>query len=130
MAMTKRPEDSWHFARPALARKYVDTFEVGLISAQALFAPRRMGKSEFLEKDLTPAARLAGYLCAYLNLWDSREKPRLALVSALTAARSSRGSACLLKRLEHPLKRVKATAKVAFECERPLTAPSTRPCTH
>jgi hypothetical protein len=37
-----------HFARPELAQKYLQTFQVGLISAQALFAPRRMGKSEFL----------------------------------------------------------------------------------
>jgi hypothetical protein len=31
--MVKVPDDSWHFARPALAKKYIDTFEVGLISA-------------------------------------------------------------------------------------------------
>ena len=43
--------DPWHFARPELAQKYLQTFEIGLISAQALFAPRRMGKSEFLEQD-------------------------------------------------------------------------------
>jgi hypothetical protein len=49
--MTKAADDSWHFAQPALAKKSIDTFEVGLISAQALFAPRPMGKSEFLEKD-------------------------------------------------------------------------------
>jgi hypothetical protein len=73
MAMAKVPDDSWHFARPTLAGKYIATFEVGLISAQALFAPWRMGKSEFLEKDLIPAARSAEYLCAYLNLWDSRQ---------------------------------------------------------
>jgi hypothetical protein len=114
MAMIKVPDDSWHFARPVLAKKYIDTFEVGLISAQALFAPRRMGKSEFLEKDLIPAARSAGYVCAYLNLWDSREQPRLALVRALTAARSSRGSARLLKRLKHPLRKIKATAKLGL----------------
>jgi hypothetical protein len=42
--MTKAADDSWHFAQPALAKKSIDTFEVGLISAQALFAPRRMGK--------------------------------------------------------------------------------------
>jgi hypothetical protein len=46
MAMVKVPDDSWHFARSALAKKYIDTFEVGLISAQALFAPRRRGESE------------------------------------------------------------------------------------
>jgi hypothetical protein len=55
--MPKSKSDPWHFARPELAEKYLRTFQIGLISAQALFAPRRMGKSEFLEQDLTPSAR-------------------------------------------------------------------------
>jgi len=63
------------FARPELAQKHLQTFEIGLISAQALFAPRRMGKSEFLEQDLIPAAQKSGLLTAYLNVWDAREHP-------------------------------------------------------
>jgi len=42
-----------------------------------------MGKSEFLEKDLVPAAKKSGLLTAYLNLWDARENPRAALISVL-----------------------------------------------
>ncbi|MFL6603464.1 MAG: hypothetical protein ACJ8R9_19345 [Steroidobacteraceae bacterium] len=78
--MSKSKPDPWHFARPELAQKYLQTFEIGLISAQALFAPRRMGKSEFLEQDLIPAAQKSGLLTAYLNLWDAREHPRGALL--------------------------------------------------
>lgn len=59
--MMKSKSDPWHFARPGLAKKYLQTFEIGLISAQALFAPRRMGKSEFLEQDLIPAAQKSGH---------------------------------------------------------------------
>lgn len=59
--MLKNTADPWHFARPELARKYLRTFEIGLISAQALFAPRRMGKSEFLERDLIPEAQAAAF---------------------------------------------------------------------
>ena len=81
--MSNTTQDPWHFARPELARQYLQTFQVGLISAQALFAPRRMGKSEFLEKDLVPAAKKSGLLTAYLNLWDARENPRAALISVL-----------------------------------------------
>jgi len=58
--MSKSKPDPWHFARPELAQKYLQTFRIGLISAQALFAPRRMGKSEFLEQDLIPAAEKSG----------------------------------------------------------------------
>src|SRR5713101_5881944 len=60
--MSRSRPDPWHFARPELAQKYLQTFEIGLISAQALFAPRRMGKSEFLEQDLIPAAQKSGLL--------------------------------------------------------------------
>jgi hypothetical protein len=81
--MPKSKPDPWHFARPELAQRYLQTFQIGLISAQALFAPRRMGKSEFLEQDLIPAAQKSGLLTAYLNLWDAREHPRGALISAL-----------------------------------------------
>jgi hypothetical protein len=104
--------DPWHFARPELARKYLQTFEIGLISAQALFAPRRMGKSEFLEQDLIPAAQKSGLLTEYLNLWDAREHPRGAVISALARAGSPRGLSAPIKKLKGPLKKVKASAKV------------------
>ena len=38
----------WLFARPELAQQYLQVFEFGLISATALYARRRMGKTEFL----------------------------------------------------------------------------------
>lgn len=59
------------FARPELADRYLRIFDVGLTSARALFAKRRMGKSAFLEQDLIPAARGAGYVTVYLK---GREK--------------------------------------------------------
>jgi len=49
--------DEVEVRRPALAKSYL-----GLISAQpgrslAMFAPRRVGKTYFLDHDLAPAAR-------------------------------------------------------------------------
>lgn len=110
--MAKTKLDPWHFARPSLAKKFIDSFEIGLVSAHALFAPRRMGKSEFLEQDLIPAAKKAGYLTAYLNLWDAREQPRLALINALTSAKNSRAGPAILKVPKSPLKKAKASVKV------------------
>ena len=120
--MTKSKADPWHFARPELAQRYLQTFRVGLISAQALFAPRRMGKSEFLEQDLIPAAQKSGLLTAYLNLWDAREHPRGALVSTLARASTPRGLAALMKKLRAPLKKVKASAKISGLAEGSLEA--------
>ena len=63
----------------------------GLTSAWRLFARRRMGKSEFLEHDLLPAALRAGYLAAYTNLWDDTEHPGQALATAIVLAVQPRG---------------------------------------
>lgn len=104
--------DPWHYARPRLAAQYLAQFDIGLISAVALFARRRMGKSEFLEQDLIPAAQEAGYLTAYLNLWDARSYPEEALKQVLTQALAPRGWAKLSQRLRRPVRSVKAKASM------------------
>ena len=114
--------DPWHYPRPELAAKYLQVFDVGLSSARALFAKRRMGKSEFLEQDLIPAARDAGYLTVYLNLWDARSQPGPAFLAAFTRALKPTGLRKLAKSLKRPLKSVKASAKVAGMAEGSLEA--------
>lgn len=44
--------DPWHFPRTELAKQILGMFETGLASSLTFFAPRRMGKTEFLRKDL------------------------------------------------------------------------------
>jgi hypothetical protein len=105
--------DPWHYSRPELAEKYLKVFDVGLTSARALFAKRRMGKSEFLEQDLIPAARKLGYITVYLNLWDARSHPKAALLLAFTRALEPTGLSKLAKTLKRPLKNIKASAKIA-----------------
>lgn len=73
----------WHYARPELAEKYLNLFALGLLSARCLFARRRMGKTEFLEKDFVPAAKNEGYVTAYVNLWRLQTDPATAIVSEL-----------------------------------------------
>jgi hypothetical protein len=87
-----------------------------------LFAKRRMGKSEFLEQDLLPAARANGYLTAYVNLWDAREHPAPSLLSALILAIEPKGFSKLVKTLNTPLKKIKASAKVSGLAEGSLEA--------
>ena len=115
-------KDPWHYPRPKLAEKYLKVFEIGLIAAQGLFAKRRMGKSEFLEKDLLPAARRQGYFTAYVNLWDAREHLASSLIAALTLSFEPRGMAKLVKTLKTPLKKVKASAKFTALAEGSLEA--------
>lgn len=122
MARITSTADPWHFPRPALAERYLRAFDVGLTSARALFAKRRMGKSEFLEQDLIPAAREAGYLTVYLNLWDARGQPEPAFLAALMRALKPSGLGRLAKSLKGPLKRLKASAKLGPVVEGSLEA--------
>jgi hypothetical protein len=120
--------DPWHFARSDLARAYLDAFDLKLSSARGLFARRRMGKTEFLRRDLLPAALARGYLVAYTNLWDSRSAPDTALLAALSDALEPHGVKAVLAKLGRPVKRVRASAAlpgVQGSLEAELAAPTT-----
>lgn len=114
--------DPWHFARPELADAYLSAFDLKLSSARGLFARRRMGKTEFLQKDLLPAAVARGYLVAYTNLWDDRAHPDAALVSALVTALAPQGMRALLAGLRGPVRKLKAGAKIPGGVEGSLEA--------
>jgi len=94
-SITVPPTDRDHSQR---RRRIKGLFDVGLTSARALFAKRRMGKSEFLEQDLIPAARDAGYLTVYLNLWDARSQPAPAFLAALIRHQPQRKTLALIAR--------------------------------
>jgi hypothetical protein len=72
--------------RPELAQSYL-----GLLAAQpgrplALFAPRRVGKTFFLDHDLAPAAERSGILPVYADLWLYRSDPLGAINHTLEEA--------------------------------------------
>lgn len=121
MRKHEKPADPWHFPRPELAAAYLDAFALGLTAARGLFARRRMGKTEFLCKDLLPAAVERGYLVAYTNLWDT-ETPDIALVSALAEALEPRGFRAVLTALGKPVKKIRASAKVPGGAEGSIEA--------
>jgi uncharacterized protein len=75
--------DTIEVKRPNLARSYLS-----LLTAQpgrpiALFAQRRVGKTYFLDNDLTPIARKAGMLPVYADVWLQRSAPLDAINHAL-----------------------------------------------
>lgn len=91
-----RQRDALHFPRPALAAQILDGFERGLSYAATIFAPRRKGKTQFLQFDLIPEARERGYLVAYCDLWSDKDHPEGVIASALAEAI---GDAGLLRRV-------------------------------
>jgi hypothetical protein len=110
-------KDPWHFARPELARSYLDGFDLGLTAARGLFARRRMGKTEFLKHDLLPAAARAGYLAAYTNLWDSTDHPGQALASAILLATQPKGLRRFWLDLNSPIRKLTGTGKLPMGIE-------------
>lgn len=73
----------WHYPRKDLATRYMDAFSTGITGALALFAPRRMGKSEFCLLDLAPEAEARGYSVGYCSFWNLKDNPAKGLRIAL-----------------------------------------------
>ena len=78
--------DDIEVRRPGIAQSYL-----ALLGAQpgrplALFAPRRVGKTFFLDHDLTPAAKEAELLPVYADLWLHKSAPLEAVNHALEEA--------------------------------------------
>jgi hypothetical protein len=103
----------WHCPRPALARSYLKLLSAGPVVSTSIFAPRRTGKTVFLLQDLTPAARKAGYVVAYADLWQIRLNPGMALIRGLEEALEPKTLAQkALRRLHAPVKKVTAKGGV------------------
>ena len=78
--------DDLEVRRPGLAQAYL-----ALLGAQpgrplALFAPRRVGKTFFLDHDLAPQAQKTGMLPVYADLWLHKTAPLEAVNHALEEA--------------------------------------------
>ncbi len=76
----------WHYSRKALARHYLQSVELGMMNRIVLLGVRRVGKTEFLLRDLAPLALAEGYLPIYVNLWSSPERPQETFLYALQNA--------------------------------------------
>lgn len=108
-----RLAEIWHFPRPKLAASYLQLLGSGLVVSTTMFAPRRTGKTSFLRQDLTPAAEKAGFAVAYVDLWQTRLSPGVALVRGLEEALEPRTLAQkAMRRLQAPVKKVKAAGGV------------------
>jgi hypothetical protein len=108
----------WHFARPKLAEHYLRSFDLGLISATALHARRRMGKTEFLTKDLTPAAHAKGYVVGYCNLWQEEQAPAEAIAEAIAATAQPRHLLAKVRaKINSPVTTLKLSGKMGGMAE-------------
>jgi uncharacterized protein len=65
--------EHWHFGRPQLVASYLRLLREGPGDPIALQSPRRWGKTTFLQLEVMPAARSAGYLPVYIDIWQHRD---------------------------------------------------------
>lgn len=78
--------DDLEVRRPELARSYLELLRAQPGRPIALFAPRRVGKTFFLDQDLTPAALAVGFTPVYADIWLHRTSPLSAINHALEEA--------------------------------------------
>ncbi|RZI72727.1 MAG: ATP-binding protein [Pseudomonas sp.] len=85
-----------HFSRQSLAQELVAALKGQTVFGDAhnglfLAAPRRTGKSTFLQADLKPALEAAGAVVAYVDLWaDPRRDPGALIADAIARALAPR----------------------------------------
>ncbi len=80
-----------HFKRQTLAQQLVDELCGNTALSDApnglfLAAPRRTGKSDFLQQDLMPALEDAGVFVSYVDLWSQSDVPPTDLLAAKLAS--------------------------------------------
>lgn len=76
----------WHYPRHDLTKRVMDAFDQSVSDTLTLFAPRRMGKTEFVRYDLIPEAAKRGYVPVYVSFWENRDDPALSLLLAIKSA--------------------------------------------
>gem|GEM_PF-2413319 len=62
--------DPWHYPRTEYAESLLGLLKV--VPALTLYSPRRTGKTQFVSRDLIPAARRSGYEDLYIDLWQNK----------------------------------------------------------
>lgn len=95
--------DLWHYPRTELATQILSVFESGLASAFTFFAPRRMGKTEFLRKDIQPLAQAKGWNVFYFSFLDAADHPTTKFKRALEQFINSPG---VVAKVKNAVKRV------------------------
>ena len=84
--------DQWHFPRRELAEQILGMFESGLSSALVFFAPRRMGKTEFLCKDIAPLAEQNKWKVFYFSFLDVGKNATTEFTKAITTFAMNEGA--------------------------------------
>ena len=101
-------KDLWHYPRKELANQIMALFENGLSSSFIFFAQRRMGKTEFLRKDMLPVAESKGWNVLYFSFLDAADKPVDQFRKALEKYINNRGIISKIKTAAKKISKINA----------------------
>jgi uncharacterized protein len=90
-------KDLWHYHRTALAKQVLGMFETGMSNALVFFAPRRMGKTEFLRKDVQPLAEKRGWRTFYFSFLDTGINAKIEFTQAIADFSENKVSAAKVR---------------------------------
>jgi len=74
---------SWHYNRPELAKQVTQQLTSGLFNRLAYLGQRRIGKTMFLLKDLSPSLVKADCLPVYISMWSNKNAPQKEIINKL-----------------------------------------------
>lgn len=74
----------WHLPRPEVAQRIVSPFENGVAPWIVLQGDPQIGKTEFLQRDITPLAEAAGFRVVYVCFQGSNESVGACLMQAVS----------------------------------------------
>lgn len=80
---TNHTQSYWHFTRAELTKQLVNAIKANVVQSFTLFAPRRIGKTEFLEYDLKPALEANNYKVIYFSFYSDASNLTLKFIDTL-----------------------------------------------
>lgn len=76
-------KNSWHFSRRELAESLTNRLTDPLFSRIALLGARRIGKTMFILRDLSPMLSDSGCIPIYISMWANKNAPHKEMINKL-----------------------------------------------
>jgi hypothetical protein len=90
---------SWHYNRPELAKNITQQLTSGLFNRIAYLGQRRIGKTMFLLKDLSPSLVNKKCIPVYISMWNNKNAPQKEIINKLQIAIKQLGKKSALQSL-------------------------------
>lgn len=87
----------WHYPRTDFANLIIDGMQQDLLDRVSIFAPRKRGKTQFIQNDIMPLCRERGILPIYVDFWMNKNDPQSVFIKSVMSACEQEKS--LLQRL-------------------------------